>query len=35
ECAEIAVMDKSPKLEGRHMSMFLSPKTSKESKNKQ
>ena len=26
ECGEIAVMDKSPKLEGRHMSIFLSPK---------
>ena len=25
-CAEIANMDKSPKLEGRNMSMFLSPK---------
>lgn len=35
ECAEIAVMDKSPKLEGRHMSMFLSPKAAKETKNKQ
>ena len=26
KCAEIANMDKSPKLEGRNMSMFLSPK---------
>ncbi len=26
ECAEIASMDKNPKLEGRQMSMFLSPK---------
>ncbi|MEA4964941.1 MAG: translation initiation factor IF-3 [Oscillospiraceae bacterium] len=26
ECAEIAVVDKSPKLDGRHMSMFISPK---------
>ena len=26
QCAEIANMDKSPKLEGRNMSMFLSPK---------
>ena len=26
ECGEVAVMDKSPKLEGRHMSIFLSPK---------
>lgn len=28
-CAEVAVMDKNPKLEGRHMSIFLSPKTGK------
>lgn len=26
ECDEVAVMDKNPKLEGRNMSMFLSPK---------
>jgi translation initiation factor IF-3 len=26
QCAEIAVLDKDPKLEGRNMSMFLSPK---------
>lgn len=26
-CEDIAVMDKNPKLDGRHMSMFLSPKT--------
>lgn len=26
QCAEIASMDKAPKLEGRNMSMFLSPK---------
>ena len=26
KCAEIANMDKAPKLEGRNMSMFLSPK---------
>ncbi len=26
KCAEIATMDKAPKLEGRNMSMFLSPK---------
>ena len=32
ECGEIAVMDKSPKLEGRHMSIFLSPKVAKEGK---
>lgn len=29
ECSEIATMDKNPKLEGRHMNMFLSPKTGK------
>ena len=29
ECDEIASLDKDPKLEGRHMSIFLSPKTSK------
>ena len=28
-CTEVAAMDKSPKLEGRNMSMFLSPKTGK------
>lgn len=28
-CAEIASMDKNPKLEGRNMSMFLSPKAAK------
>lgn len=27
QCAEIANLDKDPKLEGRNMSMFLSPKT--------
>ena len=32
ECGELAVMDKSPKLEGRHMSIFLSPKPVKEEK---
>ena len=32
ECGETAVMDKPPKLEGRHMSIFLSPKTNKEAK---
>ncbi len=32
ECSEIAVMDKSPKLEGRHMSIFLSPRPSREGK---
>lgn len=29
ECAEFASVDKNPKLDGRHMSMFLSPKTMK------
>lgn len=28
-CAEIANMEKNPKLDGRHMSMFLSPKNGK------
>ncbi len=32
QCSETAVMDKSPKLEGRHMSIFLSPKPTKEVK---
>lgn len=32
QCSAIANMDKSPKLEGRHMSMFLVPKTPKELK---
>ena len=31
-CGETAVMDKSPKLEGRHMSIFLSPKPAKDAK---
>ena len=26
DCAEVATMDKEPKLDGRHMSIFLSPK---------
>ena len=26
KCADIATLDKAPKLEGRNMSMFLSPK---------
>lgn len=29
QCAEVAAMDKEPKLEGRHMSIFLSAKTAK------
>ena len=28
-CAEVANVEKNPKLDGRHMSMFLSPKNSK------
>lgn len=28
-CAEVATVDKNPKLDGRHMSMFLSPKHAK------
>ena len=29
ECAEVGSVDKNPKLEGRHMSMFLTPKVMK------
>lgn len=29
DCSEIANVDKAPKLDGRHMSMFLSPKSNK------
>lgn len=29
QCTEVASMDKEPKLEGRHMSIFLSAKSSK------
>ena len=29
QCAEIATVEKAPKLDGRHMIMFLSPKTAK------
>ncbi len=32
QCSEIASVDKAPKLEGRNMSMFLSPKSTKPSK---
>lgn len=32
ECSGVAVMDKAPKLEGRHMSIFLSPKPAKDAK---
>ena len=28
-CAEVATVEKNPKLDGRHMTMFLSPKTAK------
>jgi len=31
ECAEFGTVDKNPKLEGRHMSMFLTPKQTKQS----
>jgi len=30
ECAEFGTVDKNPKLEGRHMSMFLTPKNIKQ-----
>ncbi len=32
ECSEVATLDKEPKLDGRHMSIFLSPKIAKETK---
>lgn len=32
QCAEVATLDKDPKLDGRHMSIFLSPKIAKEAK---
>ena len=32
KCAELANLDKQPKLDGRHMSIFLSPKVAKEAK---
>ena len=32
QCGELAVMDKEPKLEGRHMSIFLSAKSAKTNK---
>ena len=32
DCGEGATLDKEPKLDGRHMSIFLSPKTAKEGK---
>ena len=32
QCTDLAVMDKEPKLEGRHMSIFLSAKSAKTNK---
>mgnify|MGYP000898612697 CR=1 FL=1 len=32
DCSEVAAMDKDPKLDGRHMNMFLSPKVMKDAK---
>ena len=32
DCGEVAVMDKEPKLDGRHMTMFLSCRQNKETK---
>ena len=29
QCGEVAAVDKTPKLDGRHMNMFLSPKAVK------
>jgi len=29
ECSEVGTVDKNPKLEGRHMSMFMTPKQAK------
>ena len=29
QCAEVATLEKNPKLDGRHMTMFLSPKAAK------
>ena len=34
QCAEIATMDKNPKMEGRNMFMFLSPKAPDKQANK-
>ncbi len=31
QCGEVATLDKDPKLDGRHMSIFLSPKEAKKS----
>ena len=35
QCAEVASLDKEPKLDGRHMSIFLSAKTAKPASTKQ
>jgi translation initiation factor IF-3 len=35
ECASIAAVDKNPKLEGRNMAMFLSPKAQPNAKKDQ
>ncbi len=35
ECGEIATVDKNPKLDGRHMTMFLSPKAQPVAKKEQ
>ena len=32
QCGEVATLDKDPKLDGRHMSIFLSPKVAKDAK---
>ena len=32
DCAEVATMDKEPKLDGRHMTMFLSCRQTKDNK---
>ena len=32
DCGEVATLDKDPKLDGRHMSIFLSPRIAKEAK---
>ncbi len=32
QCADVAILDKEPKLDGRHMSIFLSAKVAKDSK---
>ena len=35
DCAEVATMDKEPKLDGRHMTMFLSCKQNKDARKKE